>query len=162
MDFPLQDLLDEHKCYQKLIDLLHDGDLQSPYGGGKSYVINDSRRSPVLTYKDKKRGGYFTIYTNTVFEWTHFKCSEVILLIRGFQQGVSTSQLSRELVRDYQNLLELRHKFMACGYYNLNRSVLGDRVTETDEMFQNAGEKGDKHADLEDPPRRRANRSGEP
>jgi hypothetical protein len=158
MDFPLHDLLDEQKCYEKLIDLLHNGDLLSPYSCSKNYVINDSRRSPVITYKDKKTGGYFTIYTATIFEWTHFKCSEVILIIRGFQQGVSTAQLSRELGRDYQNLLELRHKFMACGFYNLNRSALSDKVTETDEMFQNAGEKGDKHLNLEDPPRRRANK----
>lgn len=158
MDFPIHDLLDEQKCYEKLIDLLHDGCLLSPYSGDAHYVINDSRRSPVLTYKDKKTGGYFTIYTNTIFEWTHFKCSEIILIIRGFQQGVSTAQLARELGRDYQNLLELRHKFMACGYYNLNRSALFDKVTETDEMFQNAGQKGEKHFDLQDPPRRRANK----
>jgi len=34
---------------------------------------------------------------------------------------------------------------------------LPDRETESDEMFQNAGEKGDKHEDPDDPPRRRAN-----
>ena len=31
-------------------------------------------------------------------------------------------------------------------------------MTEADEMYQNAGEKGVKHADPEDPPRRRANK----
>jgi transposase-like protein len=31
-------------------------------------------------------------------------------------------------------------------------------VTEADEMYQNAGEKGDLHDDSEDPPRRRANK----
>ncbi len=30
--------------------------------------------------------------------------------------------------------------------------------TETDEMFQNAGKKGEKHDDSDDPPRRRANK----
>ena len=33
-----------------------------------------------------------------------------------------------------------------------------DRITETDEMFQNAGEKGEKHADPADPPRLRVNK----
>jgi len=37
-------------------------------------------------------------------------------------------------------------------------SALDDAVTEADEMYQNAGEKGKKHADPTDPPRRRANK----
>lgn len=35
---------------------------------------------------------------------------------------------------------------------------LPDEVTEADELYQNAGEKGRKHADPEDPPRQRANK----
>lgn len=35
---------------------------------------------------------------------------------------------------------------------------LPDQETESDEMFQNAGEKGRKHSDPDDPPRRRANK----
>jgi transposase len=37
-------------------------------------------------------------------------------------------------------------------------SALPDVVTEADEMYQNAGEKGRKHSDPNDPPRRRANK----
>ena len=36
--------------------------------------------------------------------------------------------------------------------------VLPDTATETDEMFQNAGEKGEPHLDPKDPPRRRGNK----
>lgn len=36
--------------------------------------------------------------------------------------------------------------------------MLGDEITEVDEMFQNAGEKGKQHLDPADPPRRRANK----
>ncbi len=35
--------------------------------------------------------------------------------------------------------------------------TLQDVVTEADEMYQNAGEKGVTHEDPDDPPRRRAN-----
>jgi transposase len=38
-------------------------------------------------------------------------------------------------------------------------SGLADTVTETDELYQNAGEKGYKHTDPADPPRRRANKA---
>ena len=37
-------------------------------------------------------------------------------------------------------------------------SALPDGVVETDEMFQNAGEKGDRHRDASDPPCRRGNK----
>lgn len=158
MDFPLNDLLDENKSYQWLIDFFHNGELLSPYSQSKKYSINDSRRAPVILYKDKITGQYFTIFTTTIFAKTHFSCAEVVLIIRGFLQGVSTAQLARELGCTYQNLLELRHAFMAQGAANLNRSVLADEVTETDEVFQNAGEKGVKHRDLTDPARRRGNK----
>jgi transposase-like protein len=36
---------------------------------------------------------------------------------------------------------------------------LPDPVTEADEMYQNAGEKGKKHPDPEDPPRKRGNKA---
>lgn len=45
----------------------------------------------------------------------------------------------------------------AAALLGRDRSPLGDAVTEGDEMFQNAGEKGDPHLDPADPPRRRAN-----
>ncbi len=151
MDFPIKCLLDEQKSYQWLVDFLHNGSLKSPYGDDLNYIINDSRRSPVLQYYGKISKKTFNIFTNTIFKGTHFKCSEIVLIIRGFLQGDSTAQLSRELKKDYQNLLELRHKFMECGFLNLDKSPLPDPVTETDEMFQNAGEKGDKHLSPIDP-----------
>jgi len=158
MDFPIYELLSEEKCYQWLLDFLHDGILKSPYSNDTNFHINDSRRAPVIQYYDKITKKTFNIFTGTVFQGTHFTCSEIVLIIRGFLQGVSTAQLSRELDTDYQNLLELRHKFMERGYSNLDKKPLQDATTETDEMFQNAGEKGTKHTDPEDPPRRRANK----
>jgi len=158
MDFPINSLLSEEKCYEWLIEFLHGGTLQSPYSKTTDYVINDSRRTPVIQYYDKLTGRTFNIFTHTVFQGTHFSCTEVVLIIRGLVQGVSTAQLARELETDYQNLLELRHKIMENGYHNKPQIPLPDKVTETDEMFQNAGEKGDKHSDPEDPPRKRGNK----
>lgn len=158
MDFPLTALLDEGQCYQWLLCYFHNGTLLRPHSQSQHYIINDSRRAPIIYYKDKETGQCFNIFTGTIFARTHFSCQEVVLIIRGFLQGVSTAQLSRELCADYQNLLELRHEFMKRAHANLNRSALADAVTETDELFQNAGEKGMKHSQLGDPPRRRANK----
>ena len=43
------------------------------------------------------------------------------------------------------------------GFPPLGR--LSDAVTEADELYQNAGEKGHKHTDPADPPRQRANKA---
>lgn len=158
MDFPIHQLLSEEKSYQWLVEFLYDGKLKSPYSGSTNYIVNDARRAPVVQYYDKTTGKTFNIFTYTVFQGTHFACNQIVLIIRGFLQGVSTAQLSRELDADYQNLLELRHKFMECGYNQMDTSALTDKVTETDEMFQNAGEKGLLHSNPHDPPRRRANK----
>jgi transposase len=48
-------------------------------------------------------------------------------------------------------------RFKSCWSKVFPPSPLTDEVVEVDEMYQNAGEKGQKHDDPEDPPRRRAN-----
>ena len=48
-------------------------------------------------------------------------------------------------------------KFRSCWSNVFPPSALTDEVVEADEMYQNAGEKGQKHEDPDDPPRRRAN-----
>lgn len=53
--------------------------------------------------------------------------------------------------------LSLRHRLHERARVGLDRNPLEDDVVEADEMYQNAGEKGIPHADLDDPPRRRAN-----
>jgi transposase len=48
-------------------------------------------------------------------------------------------------------------RFKSCWSNVFPPSPLIDEVVEADEMYQNAGEKGQKHEDPDDPPRRRAN-----
>jgi len=77
--------------------------------------------------------------------------------MRGIAQGVPTLQLAEELEIDYDTLLKRRHGIQAQALENRVSEPLPDEVTEADEMFQNAGEKGAPHPDPGDPPRRRAN-----
>lgn len=49
-------------------------------------------------------------------------------------------------------------RYNSCWSNVFPPSPLADSVTEADEMYQNAGEKGRKHDDPQDPPRRRANK----
>ena len=78
--------------------------------------------------------------------------------MRGISQGVPTMQLADELELDYGTLLERRHRIQELALKNRPTEALPDQETEADELFQNAGEKGSKHLDPDDPPRIRANK----
>ena len=80
------------------------------------------------------------------------------MILRGFLKGDSTLSMSREMGLGYRNLLYLRHELMDNSYYNRVQDLLPDEKTESDEMYQNSGEKGVLHPKPDDPPRRRANK----
>jgi hypothetical protein len=66
---------------------------------------------------------------------------QVVLLMRGFCKGESSKVLSAELKLDYKTVLALRHTVQANAETAQPKTPLPDPCTETDEMFQNAGEK---------------------
>lgn len=156
--YKLDHLLDEEKCCGHLIELLHGGNVCCPTCKSDQKRVHSYGRAPILLYQCKGCGKFFNLFTRTLFQGTHYACSVVVMLLRGIAQGVSTAQLSKELGLDYSNLLKLRHQMQENAYENLPIGALADRVTETDEMFQNAGEKGKPHPLPNDPPRRRANK----
>jgi transposase-like protein len=156
--YKIDHLLDEGKSYQHLVGLLHGGKLCCSYCQSEEKRVHSYRRSPILLYQCKSCRKYFNVFTKTVFGGTHYPCSVVVMILRGVAQGVSTSQLSKELELDYSHLLKLRHQLQENAYQNLVDPPLADAQTETDELFQNAGEKGKLHPFPSDPPRRRANK----
>jgi transposase-like protein len=83
---------------------------------------------------------------------------QVVLLMRGICKGETTLELAAELKLNYKTVLNVRHLIQANAELEQPKTPLLDRVTETDEMFQNSGEKGTLHPDPEDPPRIRANK----
>ena len=66
--------------------------------------------------------------------------------------------MSKEMGLGYRNLLYLRHELMKNAFDNRDLDILPDKATESDEMYQNSGEKGIPHLEPQDPPRRRANK----
>jgi len=63
--------------------------------------------------------------------------SQLMLIRRGFAQGVSTARLARELARGRMKLLAFRRALRGNALIASDRSPLPD----ADEMYQNAGEK---------------------
>jgi transposase len=158
MDFPITDLMDQDACYHKLLGWLHPDGLACPDCRTDDHIrVHRRHRAPVLDYRCTACGRVFNAFTGTPLAGTHRTPAEIVLILRGFAQGVPTAQLARELGCDRKHLLELRHLMQDDAARWLDRNPLGDDVVEADEMYQNAGEKGIEHPDPDDPPRRRAN-----
>jgi transposase len=158
MDFPITDLMDQDACYHKLVGWLHPDGLACPNCKTDDHLrVHRRHRAPVLDYRCTACGRVFNAFIGTALAGTHRTPAEIVLILRGFAQGVPTAQLARELGCDRKHLLELRHLMQDDAARWLDRNPLGDDVVEGDEMYQNAGEKGIEHPDPDDPPRYRAN-----
>jgi transposase-like protein len=142
MDFPIEDLMDQAACNQRLLDLLHPGGLACPRCGAGAHTVHRRRPdSPVVDYRCKGCGRFFNLYTGTPWQGTHKSPATILLILRGIAQGVPTAQLARELGLSRPHLLELRHQIQARALAGADRAPLLDATTEADEMYQNAGEK---------------------
>ena len=66
---------------------------------------------------------------------------QVVLLMRGICKGETTRELAAELELNYKTVLDMRHKVQANAESEQPKTPLPDLHSETDEMFQNSGEK---------------------
>ena len=142
MDFPIADLMDEDACYAKLVALLHpDGPACPACKAGDHLRVHRRHRAPVLDYRCDGCGRVFNAFTGTALHGTRRRPSELVLIVRGFAQGVPTAQLARELGCDRSELLALRHRLQEAAAAGRDRARLDDPVVEADEAYQDAGEK---------------------
>ena len=159
--FPIDELLDDGRCYEWLVEYLHPDGLQCPIGHARpdEEAPHTRDRAPIVEYRCRTCGRVYNVFTDTVLNGIRYPCSKIVLILRGFFQGDSTAKLAAELSLDRANLLRLRHEVHAIlsDRFPPPSVLLPDHVTEMDEMFQNAGEKGIPHKDPDDPPRRRGN-----
>lgn len=158
--FSLVEFLDEQKCYDFLVDILHPDGLECPVC---QCAVEDSKihrndRAPILYYKCSN-GHVYNAFSKTVWQGTHHKCPVIVRILQGIAQGASTLHLAQELGIDRKHLLERRHIVQDFAASACIRTPMSENVTEVDEMYQNAGEKGIKHPDENDPPRRRGNQA---
>jgi transposase-like protein len=141
MDFPILDLMDQQACYHKLLGLLHPDGLTCPRCGGDRLPVHRHHKgSPVVDHRCKGCRRVFNLFTGTPWQGAHRTPAEILLILRGFTQGVSTARLARELGASRPHLLELRHEVQARAAAASDRSPLPDDTAEADEAYQNAGE----------------------
>jgi len=160
LQFPLYSMMSYEECYNFLSSLLHPHDLHCPEGhalaeGQKPHKF---RKNKLPCYRCGECRKVFNLFTNTIFQGIHYDCIQIVLMLHGFAKGQTTQNLSDELKLSYNSLLDWRHKLQEFAFENRTVFPLTDRDIESDEVFQNAGEKGILHDDPQDPPRVRANK----
>jgi transposase-like protein len=144
MDFPIVDLLDDDVSTTWLRKYFHPKGLRCPHCASRATearAFRRTRQSHVTIYRCNHCQGVYNLYSGTVFQGKHLRPAQVILLLRGVCKGESSATLARELKLSRQTAHQLRHALQANAERLQPRTRLKDSRTETDEAYQNAGEK---------------------
>jgi transposase-like protein len=112
MEFPQIDLDDEDACYEKLLELFHPRGLACPHCADRQQVVAHRRHQVrvVVDYLCKSCRRVFNAWTGTPLARTRHTPSEILKLIKGIHEGISTAQLASDLHCDRSALLALRHR----------------------------------------------------
>jgi transposase-like protein len=104
---PIIDLLSKQECYNYLLRVLHPDGLKCPCGHGieAGQAPHTRDRAPIVEYRCRRCGRVFNLFTGTDWRGTRYDCRTIVLVLRGFAQGVPTLHLAEELNLDYETLL---------------------------------------------------------
>ncbi len=144
MEFPITDLLDYESSVAWITQHFHPQGFKCPNCGAPNSQAREfrkTRRSQLVVYRCNRCHTAYNLYTGTIFQQHHLTPMQVVLLMRGICKGESSQVLSAELHLNYNTVLTLRHAAQANAEKAQPDTPLPDQRTETDEMFQNAGEK---------------------
>jgi len=144
MDFPITDLMHRDACVAWIQEHFYPNGLKCPHcqaGFEQAHRFRRTKRSQLDVYRCQRCKGIYNLYSGTVFEGRHFRPEQAVLFIRGVCQGKSTAQLARELGISRTTATEVRQQLQANAQHIQPCTPLDDLEVETDEMFQNAGEK---------------------
>lgn len=144
MEFPITELLDEEDSAEWILEHFHPQGLKCPKckrGVEQSWKFRRTHTSVLDVQRCKHCGTIYNLYTGTVFQGSQWTPQQVVLLMRGICKGETTRELAAELDLNYKTVLTMRHRVQANAELEQPNTVLSDSHSETDEMFQNAGEK---------------------
>lgn len=144
MDFPIVDLLDEELSRQWLLKHFHPEGLKCPHcqaGLDQAREFRQTKTSQLTVYRCNVCEGIYNLYSRTVFAGRYFRPAQAVLLLRGVTKGAPTAEIAREIGVSRQTVHQVRREIQANAQRGQPQTPLSDERTETDEMFQNAGEK---------------------
>jgi transposase-like protein len=110
-------------------------------GVEQARIFRTTSRSQLTVYRCRLCNQTYNLYSGTLLAQHHLTPEQVVLLLRGILKGESTKSLAGELELNYKTVMTLRHQLQERAKQLQSQEPLADIQTETDEMFQNAGEK---------------------
>lgn len=127
-------------CLKWIESYFHPNGQKCPHYGAdfeQGRWIRKTKRSDLDVHRCQNCRGIYNVYRDTVIEGRYFTLEQMVLFIRGVFQGQASAQLARELSISRTTATEVVHQLQAQP-----ETCLDDLEVETDEMFQNVGEKG--------------------
>jgi transposase-like protein len=107
----------------------------------RANVFRVTRTSELKVYRCKDCQSLYNLYTGTIFQQRQIRPQQAVLLIRGVLKGEPADVLAVELELNYVTVLQLRRKIQDNAQRLQSEDPLPDFEAESDELFQNAGEK---------------------
>ena len=144
MEFPITKLLDYENSVEWILKHFHPKGLKCPKcqkSIDQSLKFRYTQTRELEVHRCKYCGTIYNLYTGTVFQGSQWTPMQVVLLMRGICKGETTRELAAELQLNYKTVLSMRHRVQANAELEQPTTALPDKRSETDEMFQNAGEK---------------------
>jgi transposase-like protein len=143
MIFPITELLDEQESQVWVEKYFHPQGLCCPGCGATREEAREFRRHKrgFVDYRCSICPRTYNLYTGTLFAGSNLDPRRVVLLVRGVCKGDPATVLAEELALSRQCVHRWRKRLQANGYMRLSPRALPDAETETEERFQNAGEK---------------------
>jgi transposase-like protein len=144
MEFPIADLLSQEESEAWVIAHFHPGGLKCPTCGAsvdEATPFRTTQKSQLVVYRCRRCRHVYNLYSGTLFQQRHLRPQQVVLLLRGVLKGEPSNVLANELGLHYLTVLELRREIQAQAERLQPQTPLSDLETESDELFQNAGEK---------------------
>lgn len=144
MEFPITDLLSKEQSENWLLEYFHPEGLKCPKCGAsveQSLPFRVTKRSELPVHRCRNCQSIYNLYSGTVFEHRHLRPQQAVLLVRGVLKGEPSKVMAAELDLNYITVLQLRRKLHENAQLLQSKKPLPDFEAESDEMFQNAGEK---------------------
>lgn len=145
IEFPIVELMSSQSSYKWLVDYFHPRGIGCPHCGA---VLENARQfrvtksSQVPDYRCWECDKTYNVYSGTVFAGRRLQPEQVILLVRGVVKGEQAQILANEIGICRQTVQSIRQQLQANAQLMQPDNPLEvDEATETDEMYQNAGEK---------------------
>src|SRR5260221_4220943 len=145
IEFPIVDLMSSQNSCEWLVVYLHPQGMVCPHCGAgllEARAFRVTRSSQVPDYRCRRCDKTYNVYSQTVFEGRRLKLEQVVLLVRGVVKGGQAQILANEVGVCRQTVQIIRQQMQANALaLQPDNPLDDDEQTETDEMYQNAGEK---------------------